>query len=213
MKTILCYGDSNTWGHNPEFTSIHDIRLDTTAHWPRLLGKQLGSGYDVIEEGLGGRTTVYEDAASPGRSGLSMLVPIIQSHLPLDMLIFMLGTNDTKVVQSAPVIEIAAGMELLLKTALNPYLYGDRTPPAVLLVSPIHVVAKGMFSGMFDQASEEKSRQLSAEYNRLANTYGCGFLDAADHVAPSPRDGIHLDAAGHRVLAGAMTAKVLDMLG
>lgn len=57
MKSILCFGDSNTWGWNPGNAS----RYSLDQRWPGLLMKELGPDYYVIEEGLSGRTTVCDD--------------------------------------------------------------------------------------------------------------------------------------------------------
>ena len=92
MKHILCYGDSNTFGTDP----IHGGRHPDDVRWTGVLQKLLGSDYRVIEEGCGGRTTVFEDEISYGRNGLKMLIPIIASHNPLDLIVVMLGTNDLK---------------------------------------------------------------------------------------------------------------------
>ena len=92
MKSILCYGDSNTWGYDPQTRSRfpHDVR------WTGVLASSLGTGYRVVEEGLNGRTTRWDDPIEAGRNGLTFLQPCLESHLPLDLVIVMLGTNDLK---------------------------------------------------------------------------------------------------------------------
>ena len=121
MTNILCYGDSNTFGHNPDAVIPGDCRFTRDRRWTGLLQQALGEEYYVIEEGLGGRTTVFNDPSSEGRNGRDWLLPCIQTHQPLDLILFMLGTNDTKVMYSAPVEEIAQGMDTLVKIALNPF--------------------------------------------------------------------------------------------
>ena len=92
MKHILCYGDSNTFGTDPVRGGRHPYEV----RWTGALQRLLGGNYRVIEEGCGGRTTVFEDQLSYGRNGLKTLVPCIASHNPLDLIIIMLGTNDLK---------------------------------------------------------------------------------------------------------------------
>lgn len=96
MKRILCFGDSNTWGHNPE--SKIGERFDNEFRWVKLLEKKLGKGYSVIEEGLCGRTinTDYLTAENWYKNGYKYLVPCLKSHNPLSLVIIMLGTNDLK---------------------------------------------------------------------------------------------------------------------
>ena len=62
MKTIVCYGDSNTFGTNPAFTGEINspFRWGKEVRWTGKLQKLLGEEYNVIEEGLGGRTTAWE---------------------------------------------------------------------------------------------------------------------------------------------------------
>lgn len=133
MKNILLYGDSNTWGFNPDFTSKSDLRFAREERWGGVLQECLGPECCVLEEGLSGRTTSLEDPAAPGRSGLALLAPIVQSHQPLDLLVFLLGTNDMKNTYHASVADIRRGMELVLQAALCPYAWDTRKPPKMLL--------------------------------------------------------------------------------
>ena len=92
QKTILCYGDSNTWGYDP----VNACRYDRNIRWPGVLQKELGQAYYVKEEGLCGRTTVWDDPVEGHKNGLKQLTPILHSHCPLDLVVIMLGTNDLK---------------------------------------------------------------------------------------------------------------------
>lgn len=216
MKTILCYGDSNTWGFNPEAAGQPLCRFDRNTRWTGLLQKRLGTEYHIVEEGLAGRTTMFDDPSSPGRNGLTWLLPCMQSHQPVDLLVMMLGTNDTKVMFSAPAMEIATGMGRLMQTALNPYNWDSGAPPQILVVSPIFVgedIEQSWLWGMFDQASVAKSRELARRYRLFAKLHGCHFFDAAEVAGPMRGEGIHLDAGGHGALADAITAKVREILG
>lgn len=207
MKRILCFGDSNTWGY------YEGSRLGGGVRWTSLLQQ---AQYTVIEEGMNGRTTVFDDQPSPGRRGLDYLAPCLASHDPLDLVVIMLGTNDTKVMFNAPVAEIANGMGQLVKVAQTPFVYPGRVVPQLLVVSPIHVgddIAGSMFYGSFDQSSVEKSRQLAAAYRALAEMYGCHFMDAAQFAAPAKGEAIHMDPAGHRGLAQGMAEKLREILG
>lgn len=92
MKTILCYGDSNTWGFEP----VTRNRYGRTERWTGILRQELGLDYDVIEEGLNGRTTVWDDPIEGHKNGKEQIIPILKSHQPLDLVTIMLGTNDLK---------------------------------------------------------------------------------------------------------------------
>lgn len=135
MKNILLYGDSNTWGFNPDFTCQDDLRFVRDERWGGVLQRELGEEYFITEEGLGGRTTTLEDPAAPGRSGLALLAPIVQSHQPLDLLVFLLGTNDMKNTYRASLADIRRGMELCCKTRSIP-IGGIPTSPLKCWSSP-----------------------------------------------------------------------------
>ena len=98
MKNILCFGDSNTYGYNPADGS----RFPEDVRWTGLLQeKAKGGGYRIIEEGLVGRTTIFEDSVRMGRKGSDFLLPLLETHYPVDAVVLMLGTNDCKTVYNA----------------------------------------------------------------------------------------------------------------
>lgn len=218
MKNILCYGDSNTFGYNPDFTGYDDVRFPWDVRWTGVLQKELGGDYRVIEEGLGGRTTAWEDQTVPGRNGLKMLLPVLQSHEPLDLIILMLGTNDTKRIYNQSVMEIGRGLDALIKVCRSPYTYDwantQTKLPQVMVVSPPHLgrtFDQSWLRGVFDSESKEKIAALSGEYKKIADQYGCIFFDAGKVAEPSDTDGVHLDRSGHLALGLAMAKKIRSM--
>lgn len=216
MKSILCFGDSNTWGYNPEAAGMPLCRFAWQQRWTGLLQQQLGEDYQIIEEGLSGRTTVFNDPSAPGRNGLAWLLPCLHTHQPLDLVLIMLGTNDTKSVYGAPAREIATGMERLIQTARNPFHFDCRQPPEVLVVSPIFVgedIGQSWLWEVFDHSSVEKSKRLPALYKEIAGAYSCHYLSAAELAGPMPGEGIHLDTAGHRALADGFARCITSILG
>lgn len=212
MKRILCYGDSNTWGYDP----AGNKRFDESERWTRLLAKALGDGYSVIEEGLNGRTTVFDDPLVPYRNGRDMLVPLIWSHKPLDCIVIMLGTNDLKPKFAPSAAAVADGLETLARLALSPAALEGSPAPKILVVSPIEVgehIERSMFNEMFGgRRAIGLSRELPALIASVAKRNGCEFLDAARITAPSDFDSIHLDATGHAKLARAVADKLREIL-
>lgn len=203
MKTILCYGDSNTWGWNP----AKKERFASTERWTGILRRFLGDGFTVIEEGLNGRTTVWDDPIEGYKNGEKYLVPCLETHRPLDLVIIMLGTNDLKKRFSLSAFDIAAGVEKLLKIIQNSNAGLNDGSPEILLMSPAPVGTLTEFAEMFEGA-EEKSKRLVSHYAAIANEYGCHFLDAATLVKTSEYDGIHLDASEHQKL-GNQVGKIV----
>lgn len=204
MINILCFGDSNTFGSNPEGgRHPRDIR------WPGRLQKLLGENYYVIEEGMGGRTTVWDDPLEPNRCGIMALPIALQSHRPLDLVILSLGTNDCKAFFHASPKVIAKGMERLCKEVQS-FDYGSDCPaPKILIVSPIHI-GEDMESCpfvSFDKTAPEKSRQLAACYQEIARINGCLFFDASTVSVPGC-DQLHMDKNSHLALADSLSALI-----
>ncbi len=93
MKTVLCYGDSLTWGYSPDGSGRHALK----DRWPQVLQTELGNNVHVIADGLNGRTTAYDDHLSGfERNAAKTLTTALGTHFPLDLVIIMLGTNDMK---------------------------------------------------------------------------------------------------------------------
>jgi lysophospholipase L1-like esterase len=195
MKTLLCYGDSNTWGYAPSTNSRYSLEK----RWPSVLAERLGSGYLVIAEGLGGRTTVWEDPIETDRNGASYLLPCLHSHKPLDLVVIMLGTNDLKRRFSLGAGDIAAGACRLGLMARKSETGVDEGAPAVLLVCPPPILEVGPLAGMFEGGAAT-SAGLAAEFRRLAAEAGLPLLVAGDFVESSPLDGIHFAEAAQRTI-------------
>jgi lysophospholipase L1-like esterase len=217
MKTILCYGDSNTWGFDPDtynFETGEAGRYPYDVRWTGRLAGLLGSGCRVIEEAYNGRTTVFEDPIRPGRCALWHFPVSFYSHEPLDLITLMLGSNDLKDLFAAQASVVGMGLERLVRE-LHYLIPGSLSRDVkLLIISPPEVLPRDggdeYFNG-FSAASREKSRRLSAIYEKIAARYRCGFLNAAALVSPSPRDGLHLNAASHAKLAEAVAEKIKEM--
>lgn len=207
MKTILCYGDSNTWGYNP----VDGERFDRDTRWAGVLRNTLGAGYWVIEEGLNGRTTVWDDPIEGYKNGKSYLIPCLETHRPLDLIVIMLGTNDLKMRFSVSAYDIANGagvlVDVIQKSASGP---GGGTPQ-VLLMAPPPLAELTDFAEMFEGAAE-KSARFASHYRRVAEERGCAFLNAGQVIVSSELDGIHFEMDEHRKLGEAVAAKVRGML-
>jgi lysophospholipase L1-like esterase len=206
MKTILCYGDSNTWGYDPSNQS----RFPREVRWPGILRKTLGEEYIVIEEGLNGRTTVWDDPIELDKNGATYLRPCIQTHKPLDLVIIMLGTNDLKTRFSLNAYDIASGAGVLVDIVQKSNTGIDAAAPEILLIAPPPTVPYPN-TEIFVGASE-KSSGFSKQYRMVANERGCHFLDAGEYTESSSIDGIHLEADMHKRLGLAIAAKIKDIL-
>ena len=208
-KRILCFGDSNTWGYN----GADGIRFDDNVRWTGRLQKLLGDGYTIIEEGHNGRTTVWDDPVENRLAGLTYFWPCMDSQSPLDLIILMLGTNDTKCYFNVSADCIAMGAGRLVDMAQKSPFGRDGTAPKILLVSPIRLEKENGFQNSFDEEAAKKSEKFPEAFQKIAELYGCYYLNAAEFAEPGSADGIHLDEAGHAALAKAMEKKVREILG
>lgn len=209
MKTVLCYGDSNTWGSDPETGE----RFASDVRWPGALARELGDGYGVIEEGLPGRTTVRDDPVEGAyKNGRTYLRACLESHKPVDLVTVMLGTNDLKERFGASASDIAQGAAVLAEMTLRSGCGPEGGAPVVLLIAPPPVGKLTDMAEMFE-GSEGKSARFAVHYQRFAEQHGCGFLDAGAMIASSDVDGIHLEAGEHRKLGEAVAARVEKILG
>lgn len=203
MKQILCFGDSNTYGLIPE----NKERYAWSERWSGQLEELLrADDYRIIEEGLCGRTTVFEDELRVGRRGADILPVLLETHRPLNGIILMLGTNDCKTVYGASAEVIGKGIEKLIFQ-----IKADNPAHKVLLISPIRLgerVWEDGFDPEFDQRGVETSKRLKEIYQKIASQHGCEFLAASDFAEPSEADREHLDAKGHYQLAQAIYQKL-----
>jgi lysophospholipase L1-like esterase len=184
-------------------------RFSADVRWPGVLRRELGSDWWVVEEGLNGRTTVWEDALEPYRNGLEYLRPALLSHQPLDVVVVMLGTNDLKRRFGVSAREIAVGAGLLVDAIRASGCGPDAGAPRVLLVCPPPLGRLDELADQFEGGAE-KSRELAGHYAAAAEARSCAFLDARVHIASSDVDGVHLEAEGHALLGKAVAAAVLD---
>lgn len=208
MKTILCYGDSNTWGYIPGTGE----RLPYPVRWTGLLQAALGEQCRVIEEGLNGRTTVWDDPFKPGRNGLTSLRPVLDSHAPIDCIILMLGTNDLKHYRATHAADAARGAALLIETIQRTPCTRTGDAPVILLISPPEIRGLSPSLQLQFRDAENKSLKFSKHYKQTADDSGSLFLDAAQIVHPSAVDGVHLDPPGHEQLAKHIRALVSQAL-
>jgi lysophospholipase L1-like esterase len=209
MKRILCYGDSNTWGYNP----VTQDRFDRQERWTGQLSQALGNNdYDVIEEGLNGRTTVWDDPIEGYRNGREYLIPCLETHMPLDLVIIFLGLNDLKKRFSLSTYDIAEGAGVLVQIVQKSNTSVMKDAPQVLLVSPPLVGKLAAFAEMFEGA-EAKSQKFAQHYQRVANKLGCAFLDSSTLIVSSSLDGIHFEQSEHAILGRAIAIKVMEIVG
>ena len=199
MKQIIAIGDSNTWGLVPG--SYPHERYPWVIRWTSIL-QEKNEDIRIVEEGLCGRTTVFEDELRAGRKAVTSLETMLESHFPLDGAILMLGTNDCKTYYNASSYVIGKGIEKCLDI-IEKFV----SPDKILLISPIHLgddVWHPEKDPEFSKKSVKTSKELKELYRNIAQIRGNAFLSASDIVKASPVDDEHLNEEGHRTFALAV---------
>lgn len=215
-KHIVCFGDSNTHGYcaDPNDCAAGVLqRFDEQERWPCLLQQLLGDAYLVLEEGLCGRTTAFHDPINEGLCGLDYITPCLKSHMPISLLIIMLGTNDTKERFSANTHTIALGMQRLVNKALHTECW-ESDKPNILIVCPPPIesdMEKSIVCDEMGRGCIAKSQSLAPAYEALAQRLNCHFLDAAG-CAFNRLDYMHLTKSGHAQLAERLAARIPEMM-
>lgn len=206
-KRILCYGDSNTYGYIPS-----GGRYDEDTRWPMRMQRLLGDGYAIVEEGFNGRTCVFDDPVEGGyKSGVQYLPPCLMTHNPLDAVIIMLGTNDTKMRFGMTPLTIGESMMQLIRTARLYAMNDAGKPPKIIVVSPAPILENLMetrHAECFGPQAIAVSAGLAKEYRRICKLMRCDFFDAGPFAEVSPLDAVHLTARGHIALAEALAEKI-----
>ncbi|MDR0403609.1 MAG: SGNH/GDSL hydrolase family protein [Treponema sp.] len=211
MKTILFYGDSNTWGYVPGAGT----RFPYERRWTSIVRKKLGPDYDVIVEALNGRTTVFDDPLRSARNGQFAFSVILESHAPINLLVIMLGSNDCKEHLHNRAVTIARGMRSLVELARGKGFGPDGGDPKILILSPPLITKGDQRRANFDlrefTGAQAIAAELSREYQKIAAENACYFLDTAPIAKPSPIDGLHLTVESNAALGEWIGGEIVKL--
>lgn len=194
-KTILCYGDSNTWGSIPD----SDFRYSRSIRWTSALQNLLGDEYEVISEGLCGRTLKSEIAA-PEKNGINYILPCVLSHEPLEWVIIMLGTNDVKDEYGLSPENVSDNLRETISIIRSAEME-NKVNLKILIVCPPEIVISDQGPDERFTLGIEKIKKLPNLYKTVADETNSYFINAGDFIAASTVDGLHLDEASHLKLA------------
>ena len=202
MKTVLCYGDSNTWGYEPKT----DGRIPWKQRWPGILQDKLGADFQVVENGLCGRTTRHESATEAFVNGYLEARVCAEVNAPLSVAAVMLGTNDCKDEYTSEPADIAENVKAVAK------VFQEKGVKILILSpAPIRELEKSPFRDEFGRYAEEKSRRLPGYLRKMADEMGWTFLETGKFVKAGDYDGIHLPAEEHAKLAEAVAKKIEEL--
>ncbi len=219
MKTIVCYGDSNTWGFMPKRERppvSANNRFPWGVRWTSLLQMKLGQAYRVEEEGLNGRTTLFEDPLEPCRNGLESIDACMLTKHPVDLVILMLGTNDVKILFNVSPYVIARGCGRLIDHIQAGGYGPGGASPEILLVAPLRLppeLADSWLADEFGPDAIARNDELPGRYAQIAAEKGVHFLNAAEFITADPADSIHMNETGHAAFADRIYEEVKAILG
>lgn len=208
MKNILCFGDCNTFGKKAD-----GQRFSRSIRWTGKTQQLLGEDYYLMEEGLEGRTTIWNDPLLPHRCGMTALPISLQTHKPLDLVILALGTNDLKRYFRVSPEEIAMGMEQLVHKIQGTTGVGNgKQAPRILIMAPVPLGERVSRSQSleYDETSRMKSLELGEHFKQVAETRHCSFLDAGSFTSVGV-DQLHLDEEGHLATAEMVATKIREI--
>jgi lysophospholipase L1-like esterase len=204
-KTIVCYGDSNTWGTNAGSYT----RLPRSIRWTGVLQNLLGDDFEVISEGLSGRTFVATNPTHPQKTGITHLQAILETHDPIDLLIIMLGTNDVKNTFNLSTEDIASHLEQTIELVNDKKTDLEKRPKILVICPPPVIPPEG---GELDPRmanGPELFKKLPELFKKVAEKYNCAFLNGGDYISNGKVDGYHLDEVGNKRLAEVLAQWIL----
>jgi len=209
LKTVFCYGDSNTWGYIAETGKRYPRHI----RWPGVLQKVLGEKIHVTEEGLPGRTTVWDDPFRQGRNGKAFLATLLESHAPVDLVVIMLGTNDMKHIYASTAYYAACGVRELVNIVNKTIPPAYNEPPQVLIVSPPRIECFSESIKLeFNSDVVKESKDFAMRYREVAEECRCFFLDSSQIVGNIFADGVHLGEHDHIRLGKSVAEVVQEIL-
>lgn len=205
---VMAFGDSLTWGAIPGSGGRHEYHH----RWTSVL-QALVPEIRIVAEGLGGRTTSFDDYASVSdRNGAKTLPMLLGSHYPLDLVMILLGTNDLKPHICGHINGSAAGIQRLVEI-VRTFPYGYRAAvPQILIMSPPHF-CNTLGGGPNGGRAISESEKFKDAYQAIAIKEGCGFFDCATVARASEADGVHLDIVNTQSIGQGLAPVVSKLLG
>lgn len=207
MKRIMVYGDSITWGRRPGTTERYDRRTRFTG----VIANTLGENYEVVEEGLRARMLCGENPNFKNRDGFKQFGPIFGSHVPLDLVVIMLGTNDTNADSDKSAKEILSNYGKYRDEVDKWSAELMTNKPKLLLVSPPPIIEENTGNDPMFAGAEQKTRDMPAILEQVASEMDAYFFDSSI-VSGGELEGIHIDESAHKKLGENLATSILEIL-
>ncbi len=205
MINILCYGDSNTYGFNPE----NGTRFDANTRWTGVLGKLLGSSFSVIEAGMNNRTGFFDNPDGIAQSGAKHLPECLKNCDKIDICVLGLGANDLQFIFDINEDVVEKGLKRLI-SHIKEY---SKEAEIILVTPPILFknLLDGYFACQFDEKSIENSKKIKPIYKKVAENENCNLIEIDKFVTPSESDGLHFSAESHKIIGKVIAEKITQI--
>ena len=197
MKNVLCYGDSNTFGYNSKDSS----RYDENTRWTAILQNNLGTEYNVTNEGMPNRKGFVDNPDGTLFSAQKHFPEVLSKQDNVHILILAIGTNDLMFKYNITFDTVENGLNNLIKMAKQKTNNIIIIPPTILKES----ILNSFFGSMFDKTSITKSKEVGKIYKEVADKNHCIYFDINEFVSPSDFDGLHYDEKSHKLIADKLT--------
>jgi len=193
MKKILLYGDSNTFGLNPQKFS----RYDENARWSGIIKEKLKNDFEVIEEGANNRTGFSKNPEGEFYSSQEYFPKLLKSIGIIDIIVIAIGTNDLQFQYDISFERIEEGLQNLVEEGKK-YSNNIILIPSVILDDRI---LNGFFKTMFDKTGIQKSKSVGQIYRKIAEKSNCYIFDVNEFAKGSDTDGLHYSEESHKLIA------------
>lgn len=199
MKTVLCFGDSNTYGYSP----LDGSRFSQAERWTGILKTR----FNVIEAGLNNRVGFVLSPYGEKYSGLKYFPKVLSACNNIDIIVLAVGTNDLQYAYNVDMQTIENGLEQMILLAKEKTSNIIIVPPVILSKN----IFNGVFSLMFDKSSIEKSVQVQEIFKKVVSKHNCKLLDFNEFVRPSNIDGLHYDKTAHKKIAEVVLDNLVNL--
>lgn len=189
MRSLICLGDSNTWGYDPR--SALGTRYMLNKRWTGILKSKLG--INIIDMGSNGRMI-----PKPGYS-TEVVLRVIKQHvkegenIPLWI---MLGTNDILKDPDTTAEDVNEALKTFVQNIQN-----SGVPVDIRIIAPVPM-KQGTWADKKRYVVE--SEMLPKLYKKTAEELGVNFSDASQFGVQLDYDGVHFSEQGHKTFAENM---------
>ena len=190
-RKAIFYGDSNTYGYDP--TDPYEQRFPYPTRWTTIVSDNLKNYYQVIPEGMNGRTIPKPFYDQP------YLIKLISLAKGDGVLSTMLGTNDILMMTAPDASVPVRNMEQYIRF-LKKHLDGSQ----ILIIAPALIGSEDAEDPLF-RAYFRESKKMNEAFRTIASEQGVLFADASEWGIDLACDQVHFSAEGHRTFAGKMT--------